>query len=225
MSSCASRCASARATARSTISCAVHSWAPAGPPSASSTPMPIAACRTPSARIAFVLRNRRRRRLGVVARIVTGPHDANRQDHPHLPMRYDTGRPRAVIRLRISQPRTASLPCPAGLRARRSIVKLRLATAFDAHHGGFATGCSPVSWESIDEPFVNLTMPSREVRATPPHLQRVFMQQRHRTVMKSASEPKEPRPSGLRRARAPDVDERLDAQPHERGCQHHHGSL
>ena len=56
--------------------------------------------------------------LGVVARIVNGPHEANRQD-PHLPMRYDTGRPRAVIRLRISQPRTASLPCPAGLRARR----------------------------------------------------------------------------------------------------------
>ena len=54
----------------------------------------------------------------VVARIVTGPHDANRQDS-HLPMRYDTGRPRAVIRLRISQPRTTSLPCPAGLRARR----------------------------------------------------------------------------------------------------------
>ena len=58
-------------------------------------------------------------RLGVVARIVTGPHDANRQDHPHLPMRYDTGRPRAVIRFNISQPRTTSLPCPAGLRARR----------------------------------------------------------------------------------------------------------
>ena len=57
-------------------------------------------------------------RRGVVARIVTGPHDAHRQD-PHRPMRYDTGRPRAVIRLRISQPRTASLPCPAGLRARR----------------------------------------------------------------------------------------------------------
>ena len=56
--------------------------------------------------------------FGVVARIVTGPHDANRQD-PHLPMRYDTGRPRAVIRLRIAQPRTTSLPCPAGLRARR----------------------------------------------------------------------------------------------------------
>ena len=36
---------------------------------------------------------------GVLARIVTSPHDANRQD-PHLPMRYDTGRPRAVIRLR-----------------------------------------------------------------------------------------------------------------------------
>ena len=55
---------------------------------------------------------------GVVARIVTGPHDAQRQN-PHRPMRYDTGRPRAVIRFRISQPRTASLPCPAGLRARR----------------------------------------------------------------------------------------------------------
>ena len=35
---------------------------------------------------------------GVVARIVTGPHDAHRQD-PHLPMRYDTGRPRAVARM------------------------------------------------------------------------------------------------------------------------------
>ena len=56
--------------------------------------------------------------MGVVARIVTGPHDANRQD-PHLPMRYDAGRPRAVIRLRIAQPRTTSLACPAGLRARR----------------------------------------------------------------------------------------------------------
>ena len=48
-------------------------------------------------------------RRGVVARIVTGPHDATRHD-PHLPMRYDTGRPSSVIRLRISQPRTTSLP-------------------------------------------------------------------------------------------------------------------
>ena len=55
---------------------------------------------------------------GVVARIVPGPHDAHRQDS-HWPMRYDTGRPSSVIRLRISQPRTTSLPCPAGLRARR----------------------------------------------------------------------------------------------------------
>ena len=55
---------------------------------------------------------------GVVARIVPGPHEAHRQD-PHRPMRYDTGRPRAVIRFKISQPRTTSLPCPAGLRARR----------------------------------------------------------------------------------------------------------
>ena len=57
-------------------------------------------------------------RTGVVARIVTGPHDAHRQD-PHLPIRYDTGRPSSVIRLRISQPRTTSLPWPVGLRARR----------------------------------------------------------------------------------------------------------
>ena len=56
--------------------------------------------------------------MAFVARIVTGPHDAPRQD-PHWPMRYDTGRPSSVIRLRISQPRTTSLPCPAGLRARR----------------------------------------------------------------------------------------------------------
>ena len=45
---------------------------------------------------------------GVLARIVTGPHEAHRQD-PHRPMRYDTGRPRAIIRLRISQPRTVSV--------------------------------------------------------------------------------------------------------------------
>ena len=31
---------------------------------------------------------------------------------------------------------------------------------FDAQHGGFATGWSPVSWGSINELFVNLTMPS-----------------------------------------------------------------
>ena len=38
-------------------------------------------------------------------------------------------------------------------------VKLRLAVVFDAQYGGFATGWSPVSWGSIDELFVNLTMP------------------------------------------------------------------
>ena len=46
------------------------------------------------------------------------PARCHRQD-PHLPIRYDTGRPSSVIRLRILQPRTTSLPCPAGLRARR----------------------------------------------------------------------------------------------------------
>ena len=42
------------------------------------------------------------------------------------------------------------------------LVKLRLTAVFDAQHGGFATGWSPVSWGLIDELFVNLTMPSRE---------------------------------------------------------------
>ena len=68
--------------------------------------------------VAFDWRHFKAQAIGVVARIVTGPHDAHRQD-PHLPIRYDTGRPSSVIRLRISQPRTTSLPCPAGLRARR----------------------------------------------------------------------------------------------------------
>ena len=48
-------------------------------------------------------------------------HDAHRQD-PHLPMRYDTGRPRAVIRLRISQPRTTSLPLPGWAPGAKAIA-------------------------------------------------------------------------------------------------------
>ena len=39
-------------------------------------------------------------------------------------------------------------------------VKLRLMAVFDSQHGGFATGWSPVSWGSINELFVNLTIPS-----------------------------------------------------------------
>ena len=44
-------------------------------------------------------------------------------------------------------------------------VKLRLPAIIDAQHGGFATGWSPVSWGSIDEFFVNLTMPPAAMRA------------------------------------------------------------
>ena len=36
---------------------------------------------------------------------------------------------------------------------------MRLTAVFDAQHGGFETGWSPISWGSIDELFVNLTMP------------------------------------------------------------------
>ena len=43
-------------------------------------------------------------------------------------------------------------------------VKLRLAAVFDAQHGGFATGWSSISWGSIDELVVNLTMPGSVVR-------------------------------------------------------------
>ena len=38
-----------------------------------------------------------------------------------------------------------------------------LAAVFDAQYGWFATGWSPASWGSIDELFVNLTMPSTVV--------------------------------------------------------------
>ena len=45
-------------------------------------------------------------------------------------------------------------------RPATGIVKLRLMAVFDAQHGGFETGWSPISWGSIDELFVNLTMPT-----------------------------------------------------------------
>ena len=41
------------------------------------------------------------------------------------------------------------------------IVKLRPTAVLDAQHGGFTAGSSPVSWGSIDELFVNLTIPRR----------------------------------------------------------------
>ncbi len=34
----------------------------------------------------------------------------------------------------------------------------RLPAVFDVQHGGFATGWGPVSWGSLDELFVNLTV-------------------------------------------------------------------
>ena len=39
------------------------------------------------------------------------------------------------------------------------IVKLRLTAVSDAQYGGFTTGLSRISWGSIDQIFVNLTMP------------------------------------------------------------------
>ena len=46
----------------------------------------------------------------------------------------------------------------------RGTVKLRLAAVFDAQYGGFATGWSQASWGSIDELFVNLTMPADDTQ-------------------------------------------------------------
>ena len=46
-------------------------------------------------------------------------------------------------------------------------VKLRLTAVSDAQYGVFTTGWSPVSWGSINELFVNLTMPDVDVRVPP----------------------------------------------------------
>ena len=47
---------------------------------------------------------------------------------------------------------------PRDLWREDGIVKLRLTAVSDPQHGGFATGSSPVSWGSLDELFVNLTV-------------------------------------------------------------------
>ena len=52
-----------------------------------------------------------------------------------------------------------AIPEASAKRRTNGIVKLRLAAVSDAQRGWFATGWSPVSWGSIDEFFVNLTMP------------------------------------------------------------------
>ena len=62
---------------------------------------------------------------GVVARILPGPHALHRPAR-HKPRRYDAGLPSSVIRFRMLQARTASLPCPAGLRARRPLPMIDL---------------------------------------------------------------------------------------------------
>ena len=55
------------------------------------------------------------------------------------------------------------------LRLLDGIVKLRLTAAFGAQYGGFATDWSPVSWGSLDELFVNLTIPGGvHIRAARP---------------------------------------------------------
>ena len=65
-----------------------------------------------------------------------------------------------------------ALEMDPGTRIFTGIVKLRLTAVFDAQHGGFETGWSPISWGSIAELFVNLTMPknprSRHIQSVLP---------------------------------------------------------
>ena len=65
--------------------------------------------------------------------------------------------PPAVRRLDAIAP-PGELTTPAA-----GIVKLRLTAVSDPQHGGFTAGSSAVSWGSIDELFVNLTVPSRGI--------------------------------------------------------------
>ena len=50
----------------------------------------------------------------------------------------------------------------SGEAPKEGIVKLRLTAVSDPQHGGFTAGSSPVSWGSLDELFVNLTVPPGE---------------------------------------------------------------
>ena len=47
-------------------------------------------------------------------------------------------------------------------------ISVSLTAVFDAQHGGFTTGWSPVSWGSIDELFVNHKVLPPSTVATPP---------------------------------------------------------
>ena len=67
-----------------------------------------------------------------------------------------------TVKLRVRPPPAGTHQCHRATSAGSGMmltVKLRLPAIIDAQHGGFATGWSPVSWGSIDELFVNLTMP------------------------------------------------------------------
>ena len=72
---------------------------------------------------------------------------------------------RRSVKLRVRPPPAGTHQCHRATSAGSGMmltVKLRLAAVFDAQPGGFATGSSPVSWGSIDELFVNLTIPARQ---------------------------------------------------------------
>ena len=92
---------------------------------------------------------------GVVARIVTGPHDANRLD-PHRPTRHDTGRPSSVIRLRISQPRTTSLGCVATFKRRQE--------------RDWSSRAGSVSCSHLEQPVDELNLSPNIRTAHPPRL-------------------------------------------------------
>ena len=78
----------------------------------------------------------------------------------HLNLRTTQGFLQSIVALM-----ALDLPVPnysTVSRRQSGIVKLKLTAVFDAQHGGFETGWSPISWGSIAELFVNLTMPPIE---------------------------------------------------------------
>ena len=89
--------------------------------------------------------NPRAQRLVLEAVALSQDEAPRTAEQPRPPLRSSSWTPNLASPRKIAGPRTG-------------IVKLRLTAVSDPQHGGFATGSSPVSWGSLDELFVNLTV-------------------------------------------------------------------
>ena len=72
-------------------------------------------------------------------------------------------------------------------------VKLRLTAVSDPQHGGFTAGSSPVSCGSIDELFVNLTVPPRARQREPYETASPCLRRRRRGRLPRGHSPLSPR--------------------------------